>query len=141
MVTCEKPPGENLAQVLDWGLFTGGLMFGGFSPRTVKKQRKLFTKYSNNFARNGDSISVLLGSKLERCRSLIHKPDANFLRLPLTLLNEIHRNIIKSTRNQIVFTIFRLIWYQTYVRLVPNQSENGPDANSRLLLTPLGVIH
>ena len=35
------------------------------------------------------------------------------------------RNIIKSTRNQIVFTIFRLIWIQTDVRLDPNQSEIG----------------
>ena len=35
------------------------------------------------------------------------------------------RNLIKSTRNQIVFTIFRLIWIQTDVRLDPNQSEDG----------------
>ena len=35
------------------------------------------------------------------------------------------RNLIKSTRKQIVFTIFRLIWIQTDVRLDPNQSENG----------------
>ena len=35
------------------------------------------------------------------------------------------RNLIKSNRNQIVFTIFRLIWNQTDVRLVPNQSANG----------------
>jgi len=35
------------------------------------------------------------------------------------------RNIIKSTRNRIVFTIFRLISNQTDIRLVPNQSENG----------------
>ena len=36
------------------------------------------------------------------------------------------RNCIKSTRNQIVFTIFRSIWIQTdAVRLDPNQSENG----------------
>ena len=35
------------------------------------------------------------------------------------------RNLIKSNRNQIVFTIFRLIWHQKDVRLVPNQSENG----------------
>ena len=34
------------------------------------------------------------------------------------------RNFIKSTRNQIAFTIFRLIWNQTVVRLVPNQSQN-----------------
>ena len=35
------------------------------------------------------------------------------------------RNLIKSTRNQIVCTIFRLIWIQTDVRLDPIQSENG----------------
>ena len=36
------------------------------------------------------------------------------------------RNLIKFNRNQIVFTIFRLIWNQTdTVRLVPNQSENS----------------
>ena len=38
---------------------------------------------------------------------------------------EIFRNLIKSNRNQIVFTIFRLIWNQTDVLLVPDQSENG----------------
>ena len=32
------------------------------------------------------------------------------------------RNLIKSDRNQIVFNSFRLIWNQTDVRLVPNQS-------------------
>jgi len=35
------------------------------------------------------------------------------------------RNLVKSTRNQIVFTIFRLIWNQTDVRLVQNQSEDA----------------
>ena len=35
------------------------------------------------------------------------------------------RIVIKSTRNQIVFTIIRLIWNQTDVRLFQNQSENG----------------
>ena len=35
------------------------------------------------------------------------------------------RNLIESTRNHIVFTIFQFIWSQTHVRLVPNQSENG----------------
>ena len=35
------------------------------------------------------------------------------------------RNLIKSTRNHIVFTIFRLIWNQTDARLILNQSENG----------------
>ena len=35
------------------------------------------------------------------------------------------RNLIKSNRNQIVLSSFRLILSQTDVRLVPNQSENG----------------
>ena len=35
------------------------------------------------------------------------------------------RNLIKSNRNQIVFTTFRLIWNQTDVCLVPNPSENS----------------
>ena len=35
------------------------------------------------------------------------------------------KNLIKETRNQIVFTVFRQIWIQTDVRLDPNQSENG----------------
>ena len=34
-------------------------------------------------------------------------------------------NLIKSNWNQIVFTIFWLIWKQKDVRLVPNQPENG----------------
>ena len=35
------------------------------------------------------------------------------------------RKLIKSNRNQIVFTLYLLIWNQTDVRLDPNQSENG----------------
>ena len=35
------------------------------------------------------------------------------------------RNLIKSNQNQIVFTIFRLIWNQTEVLFDPNQSKNG----------------
>ena len=34
------------------------------------------------------------------------------------------RNLLESNWNQIVFPIFRLIWNQTDVRLVQNQSEN-----------------
>ena len=34
-------------------------------------------------------------------------------------------NLIKSNRNQIVFTMHRLIWQQTDVRLVPNLLVNG----------------
>ena len=42
---------------------------------------------------------------------------------------KIFRNLIKTNRNQIVFTIFRLIWNKTaneeYPFAAPNQSENG----------------
>ena len=34
------------------------------------------------------------------------------------------RNLFKSNRNRIVFTMHWLIWYQTDVLLVPNQSED-----------------
>ena len=55
-------------------------------------------------------------------RSLIWQSwcrESPFLRAVYT-----QRNLIKSTRNQIVFTILRLIWHQMDVRLVPNQSKN-----------------
>ena len=35
------------------------------------------------------------------------------------------QNLIKSNWNQIVFTIYRLIWKQTDVRSVQNQSKNA----------------
>ena len=35
------------------------------------------------------------------------------------------RNLIKSNRNLTVYTIFRWIWNQTDIRLIPNQSEDG----------------
>ena len=34
-------------------------------------------------------------------------------------------NLIESNWNQIVVTIFLLIWNQTVIRLIPNQSEKG----------------
>ena len=37
----------------------------------------------------------------------------------------LQRNLIESTINQIVFTIFGIIWNQTDVHLVLNQLENG----------------
>ena len=35
------------------------------------------------------------------------------------------RNVVKSTRNQIVFTIFRLTWIQTDIHLDPSHSKNS----------------
>ena len=52
--------------------------------------------------------------------------SVNLLNIPVCIRTEKYfQNLIKATRNQIVFTTFRLIWNQTDVRLVPNQSENG----------------
>ena len=42
-----------------------------------------------------------------------------------TTPNFYSQNLNKTKRNQIVFTIFRLKWFQTDVRLDRNQSENG----------------
>ena len=47
------------------------------------------------------------------------------------------RNRIKSNRNHIVFSIFRLIWNQMDVRLVRNQSENS---EYNLTLVQLSMI-
>ena len=35
------------------------------------------------------------------------------------------RSLVKSSRNQILFTIFRLVLNETDICLVPDQSENG----------------
>ena len=45
--------------------------------------------------------------------------------LPILHAEESLLNLVKLIRNQIVFTIHRLIWDQTDHRLVPNQLENG----------------
>ena len=74
----------------------------------------------------GASNSEVLGKKSKKCPG--QKP---LTKLPSEL--QIHsrrtfffRNLIKSTRNQIVFTILRSLWIQTNaVRLHPNRSENG----------------
>ena len=48
------------------------------------------------------------------------------LRTLIPVFQYIQKNPNKSNRNQIVFTIFQLIWNQTdAIRLVPSQSENG----------------
>ena len=65
--------------------------------------------------------------------SLISRVDGRLIRAEIAVgrcMLSVHtkkyfRNLIKSTRYQIVFTIFLLSWNQTYARLVPNQLENG----------------
>ena len=61
---------------------------------------------------------------------LIQNEEKDFFSMLIDRLKDQHienffQNLIKSTRNQIVFTIFRLIWIQTDVCLDPNQSKNG----------------
>jgi len=53
------------------------------------------------------------------------QPTGRLASLGIIHTEKSFRNLIKSTWNQIVFTIFRLIWFQTDVRLVPNQSVHG----------------
>ena len=61
-------------------------------------------------------------------RSLVEKYVAGMYREMISLLiaylhtEKCFRNLVKSTRIQIVFTIFRFIWNQPDVHLVPNQS-------------------
>ena len=50
---------------------------------------------------------------------------APFIHVPQNTGREIFSNCIESNRDQIVFTIFRLIWNQINVCLDPNQSQNG----------------
>ena len=48
-----------------------------------------------------------------------------FLSVQLLHTGKYFQNFIKSTRNQIAFTIFWFIWIQMDARLDPYQSENG----------------
>ena len=50
-------------------------------------------------------------------------------------------NLIKSTWNQIVFTIFQLIWNQTDVCLVPNQSGTLPPTYPSRYHNTRNIIH
>ena len=67
-----------------------------------------------------------IGPALCRETPVFRSPDVNFSRLAGELFTEkSFQNLIKSKWNQIVFTIFLLIWIDMNVRLDPNQSENG----------------
>ena len=57
--------------------------------------------------------------------ALVSRTAGRLIGLDLLHTEKSFRNLIKSTRNQIVFTIFRLIWNQKDVRLVPNKLENS----------------
>ena len=86
---------------------------------------------SRNAEQNPDSES-----KMDRNRNEIRIPgrflgergnyNLRFRQVSQFLHTEKYfRNLIELNGNQIVFIIFRLIWNQTDVRLVPNQLENG----------------
>jgi len=58
---------------------------------------------------------------------ILNYTDFNFniLRKIISIITEkSFWNLIKSNRKQIVFTLFRSLWNQTNVHLVPNQAEN-----------------
>ena len=73
------------------------------------------------------TVNIMASSLLWRCLLFTWFPA---LRLLLHIKQNVHaeksvQNLIKSTRNQIVFIMHRLISKQTDVCLVPNQPENG----------------
>ena len=71
-----------------------------------------------NFRRSATTCSVVPG-RYERKSPEDMKESARYVHRQKSF-----RNLIKSNGNQIVFSIFRLIWNQKNVRLVPIQSEN-----------------
>ena len=64
-----------------------------------------------------------LKKTLKKCT--VWRPCADQGRVAAATHWEMFSKSFKSERIQIVFTIFRLIWVQTAVCLVPNHSENG----------------
>ena len=56
---------------------------------------------------------------------IIRRTVKAYIWLPWLNTEKSFRNLIKSNRHEIVFTMHRLIWNKTDIRLVPNQSENG----------------
>ena len=85
----------------------------------AKKQKQILSKTKNwnksSILPRGVSPSPESTSDDKHCNS---RP--NYIRT-----GNFFPNLVKSNRNQIVFTTFRLIWNQTDVRLVPNQSKKG----------------
>ena len=75
-----------------------------------KKPQKIITQLIPT--KNGDAFG--------RSMKVIFSTKNHWL-----LTEKSFRNNIIPNWNQIVFTIFQLIWKQTDVRLVPNQSEDG----------------
>ena len=84
------------------------------------------------------SLSLLLVSVVGFCETL-DLDHSEFLIIVHT--EKSFWNLIKSIRNQIVFTIFWLIWNQTdSVRLVSNQSEYGKYNEKILIRTKLRIV-
>ena len=76
---------------------------------------------NQNFGENSTSLDTLD----ERRQVLDATEVASVGQIAVLHSEKSFPNLIKSNWNKIVFTIIWLIWNQTDVRLVPNQSENG----------------
>ena len=82
----------------------------------------------------------------EKCQPLgrlvgLQKFPRKLACVPATRAEESFRILIKSIWNQMVFTIFQLIWNQTDVRLVPNQSEKMQHKNvSVCVVLPVSFV-
>ena len=85
-----------------------------------------FDYIRNNYNNTFIQFGIILQTTAERKSTKAHYRTAIWsVFFPRIHTEKSIRNLIKLTRNQIVFIIFRLIWSQTDVRLVPNQSENS----------------
>ena len=92
---------------------------------------RLFSSIQEKTLKYDSAVIVLEGFQgvflTNGCRknATVSLSDKNTHSLLSERLGNLFEIVIKSTRNQIVFTIVRLIWNQTNVRLVPHQSKYG----------------
>ena len=70
-----------------------------------------------NFENNYINLKIYM--KQMQLVFICHKKQRK--KFDVRVIKYTQKNLIKSNQNQIVFTIFRLIWNQSDVRLVPNQ--------------------
>ena len=81
---------------------------------------------ANHFYLNREnSIQNIHETFVKRNRRGYDPRIENLIFYTLVQTEKSFQNLIKSTRNQIVFIISQLFWNQTEVLLFPNQSENG----------------
>ena len=93
-----------------------------------REARARFLTYTRTIEKNLHFIQPL---KIRQVMNIFNKEFNKLIVLEFpcfdvtsTHTEKSYRIFIKSNRNQIVFTTFRLIWNQTFLSLVQNQSKN-----------------